>query len=119
MIYKEKVTDAELGQLYSCCSALVIGSEDEGFCLPAQEACAFGKPVIAPDISAIRESTAEQAYFYMPGDHQMLVNLISKIMDSSFFLEVEPNIKRIDYKQEWDAIELKWWNLIKETVNNG
>lgn len=68
------VSDAQLGVLYRECIGLVVASDAEGFCLPACEAVAHGKPVLAPENSAIREATCGLGLFYKPGDVVDLAN---------------------------------------------
>ncbi len=52
------VTDAELVDLYTCCSAFVFPSLYEGFGLPVVEAMACGAPVVVGDNSSLKEIVA-------------------------------------------------------------
>ncbi len=116
IIFKEQVSDDDLGDLYRGCSALLVGSEDEGFCLPVLEARAFGKIVIAPDIPAIRESSAGQALFYSAADHQELVRLIKYITTVPSSLATS-SLTQVDYQPDWDLIESKWWEVVNTVLN--
>lgn len=62
------VSDAELAETMSRCSALVCASDDEGFGLPLVEAAALGCPVIARDIEIFRETSGGEAFFFENGD---------------------------------------------------
>jgi glycosyltransferase involved in cell wall biosynthesis len=62
------VSDAEMAETMSRCSALVCASDDEGFGLPLVEAAALGCPVIARDIEIFRETSGGDAFFFENGD---------------------------------------------------
>jgi len=51
----EGISDAELMWCYRNCSAVVVPSITEGFCLPAAEALLAGSPLICADIPVLRE----------------------------------------------------------------
>ena len=60
------VPDAELVDAYRSSLALVVPSWKEGFCLPVLEAHSFGSPVIASNISVLREVAGKGALFFDP-----------------------------------------------------
>jgi glycosyltransferase involved in cell wall biosynthesis len=62
------VSDTELAETMSRCSALVCASSDEGFGLPLVEAAALGCPIIARDIEIFRETSGGDAFFFEDGD---------------------------------------------------
>jgi glycosyltransferase involved in cell wall biosynthesis len=62
------VSDTELAETMSRCSALVCASSDEGFGLPLVEAASLGCPVIARDIEIFRETSGGEAFFFENGD---------------------------------------------------
>lgn len=62
------VSDAELAETMSRCSALVCASDDEGFGLPLVEAACLGCPIIARDIEIFRETSAGDAFYFENGD---------------------------------------------------
>ena len=56
MTVRAGVTDDELARLYATALAVIVPSRHEGFGLPVVEALAFGIPVIASDLPALREA---------------------------------------------------------------
>jgi glycosyltransferase involved in cell wall biosynthesis len=50
------VSTEDLAAFYTRASAVVTASDHEGFCVPLVEAMAFGRPVVARDCGAIRET---------------------------------------------------------------
>ncbi len=55
VILTGQLTDDELAAIYTGAHALVMPSDEEGFCLPLVEALACGTPVAACDTPAVRE----------------------------------------------------------------
>ena len=67
--FLHSISDAELHWLYLHCSALVVASSFEGYCLPAAEALAAGARVVCSDIAALREACgARGLYFALDGN---------------------------------------------------
>lgn len=64
--------DADLRAVVAGAQALVLPSLDEGFGLPALEALACGRPVLAADVPALREVTGAHAVLADPLDVQDL-----------------------------------------------
>ena len=62
------ISDTELAETMSRCSALVCASNDEGFGLPLVEAASLRLPIIARDIEIFRETSGGDAFFFEDGD---------------------------------------------------
>ncbi len=60
------IPDAELPVFYSLADALFTATLYEGYCLPVAEALACGCPVVASDLSVIREIAEGHATFIEP-----------------------------------------------------
>ena len=68
--------DSELMALVAGATALVLPSFDEGFGLPALEATAAGRPVVASDIAVLREVVGPHAHFALPDDDSSLAQAL-------------------------------------------
>jgi len=62
------VDDAELARLYAGALAVVVPSRHEGFGLPVVEALAYGTPVVASDLPALREVGGDATRYAPAGD---------------------------------------------------
>ena len=90
--FVNSISDAELGWLYSNCSALVVCSSIEGYCLPVVEAQAYHARVVCSDIEVLREVGGEQCVYYsLRGD--VVRNLTDAIVGA---LGLEPSGGRDD-----------------------
>jgi len=75
------VPEADLVALYGGAEVLAYPSHFEGFGLPALEAMACGTPVVASDISALREVSAGAATLVPPGDEEALAASIAALVE--------------------------------------
>ncbi len=75
------VPEADLVALYGGAEVLAYPSHFEGFGLPALEAMACGTPVVASDISALREVSAGAATLVPPGDEEALASSIAALVE--------------------------------------
>ena len=75
------VPEADLVALYGGAEVLAYPSHFEGFGLPALEAMACGTPVVASDISALREVSAGAATLVPPGDEEALATSIAALVE--------------------------------------
>lgn len=82
IIFTGYLADEDLGALYSSCAALIYPSVYEGFGLPPLEAMACGAPVIASDISAIREVVGAAARLVSPQSTGELTHSIVELLGS-------------------------------------
>ncbi len=56
-----RISDEELGALYSQAALFVSASEHEGFCVPVVEAMMFGVPIVARAAGAVPETAGDAA----------------------------------------------------------
>lgn len=63
----EGISEEELQWCYRHCSAVVIPSTTEGFCLPVAEALLAGCPIVCSDIPVLREIAGERCTFVALG----------------------------------------------------
>jgi glycosyltransferase involved in cell wall biosynthesis len=75
------VPEADLVALYGGAKVLAYPSHFEGFGLPALEAMACGTPVVASDISALREVAGGAALLVPPGDEAALAAGIARLVE--------------------------------------
>jgi glycosyltransferase involved in cell wall biosynthesis len=75
------VRDDELAGLYASAAAVIVPSRHEGFGLPVVEALAFGTPVIASDIPALREAGGGAARYAPVGDAAAFAKELQAIID--------------------------------------
>ena len=67
-------------------TALVYPSRYEGFGMPPLEAMAAGTPVVVADVAAVRETCADAALYFSPGDFEQLASILKRLLH-------EPNLR--------------------------
>ena len=72
-----------LRAIYARCDLLLLTSDREGYGLPLLEAFAAGKPVVASDIPALRESSGGLATLVPPGSLEEWVAAIERVLTSA------------------------------------
>jgi len=75
------VADAELADLVANAEALLVPSRYEGYSFPLVEALAAGTPVVASDISALRDVAAGAARLARPGDPESFAAELRAVLD--------------------------------------
>ncbi|MCW3028791.1 MAG: glycosyltransferase family 1 protein [Solirubrobacterales bacterium] len=73
VILTGQVADEDLAAIYTGAHALVLPSDHGGFGLQAVEALACGTPVVACEVTALREVLGDRATFVAPGDMPALI----------------------------------------------
>ncbi len=66
IIFRGRLTGPQLNTEYTCASALIFPSHDEGFGLPVLEAIAHGCPVISSTAGPLREVLGEDGAMFFP-----------------------------------------------------
>ncbi|EED32011.1 bifunctional glycosyltransferase [gamma proteobacterium NOR5-3] len=80
VLFKGRVSDAELGDLYSGASCFVFPSLYEGFGLPAVEAMQYGLPVVASDRGALPEVCGDAALLCDPTSVDSIACALAKVL---------------------------------------
>lgn len=83
--------DPTLDRLYAAATAVVLPSFYEGFGLPVLEAMARGVPVVASDISALRETGGDVATYVDPRDPEAIAAGIVALLDDQMARERAAN----------------------------
>lgn len=105
--FVSEIDDYELAKLYINACALVVTSQEEGFCLPILEALKCGTTVIAPDIEVFKELYKNTIEYYTFDNYKQLANLVVKVLNN----EVEKNDEEIDMViKEYD------WNICAQKL---
>lgn len=102
--------DAELMALVAGASALVLPSFDEGFGLPALEATAAGRPVVAADIAVLREVVGPHAQFAMPRDDNALAQALIDV------IRVDDSPRARQSRRDW-AGQFTWERCVDATLD--
>jgi glycosyltransferase involved in cell wall biosynthesis/tetratricopeptide (TPR) repeat protein len=62
----EELTDAQMAALYRACDCVVLPYRGEGFCLPAAEAMASGRPVIVTGYGPVLDYATDETAYLLP-----------------------------------------------------
>ncbi len=82
IVHLGKVSQSLLIDAYRRTSAVLITSDAEGFGLPVIEAMACGAPVIASDLTVLREIGGSAANYAPVGDIEAWLNAVNKVISS-------------------------------------
>ncbi|MCL1825575.1 MAG: glycosyltransferase family 4 protein [Betaproteobacteria bacterium] len=107
--FKDYLTHDELLRLYQGAAALLFPSLIEGFGIPPLEALACRTPVIASDISVLREVLGNAAQFVGLGSHQSWAEAIDSITSPSIvenhLIEGQKLLSKFTWKNAVNALE--------------
>jgi glycosyltransferase involved in cell wall biosynthesis len=79
------VSDAQLVQLFNCCSLFVFPSLHEGLGIPPLEAMACGAPVIGANCTSLPEVIGLPEAMFDPSDEQAISELITRALEDPLF----------------------------------
>jgi glycosyltransferase involved in cell wall biosynthesis len=95
--------DDTMANLYQLADALLFPSTQEGFGIPVLEAGLAGVPVFCADISALRHTGGEDAYYFDPfsGSPSNIGATIVAVLENSPVYRLRT---RIRHKYRWDVL---------------
>ncbi len=101
----------QLGRSYSEAACFAFPSLYESSGLPPVEAMAWGCPVIASDIPALRERCADAALYCDPNDLDSMETSIERMMDSA---ELRADYRSRGYRR---SLSITWNQCASETLD--
>jgi glycosyltransferase involved in cell wall biosynthesis len=101
----------QLGACYQEAACFMFPSRYESSGLPPAEAMAWGCPVIASDIPALRERCGDAALYCDPDDPTSIVTAIESMMDD---VELRNEYRARGYRR---ASEISWDRCARETLD--
>ena len=113
------VSDAELVQLYSCCTLFVYPSLAEGFGLTVLEAMRCGAPVLASSAMSLTEIVAWDEALFDPADTDRLTRLMhAALTDTTFLAKLRANSQTREKFFSWDAAADEVWRRLEACQSN-
>jgi hypothetical protein len=111
------IPEHELISLYAGAEVFVYPSRLEGFGLPVIEAMACGAPVVASDVTALREVAADAACFVPPGDVEALAAAISRLVSDPAAARAAREKGLLRARSfSWTRTAETLWNLARQTA---
>jgi glycosyltransferase involved in cell wall biosynthesis len=89
-----RVSDTQLGKLYSCAALFVYPSLYEGFGLPPLEAMSAGCPVLVSRSSSLPEVCGEAAHYFDPGIEDALERELGRLLRDGILLRAKVDAGR-------------------------
>jgi glycosyltransferase involved in cell wall biosynthesis len=110
------IPEHELISLYAGAELFVYPSRLEGFGLPVIEAMACGAPVVASDVTALREVAADAACFVPPGDVDALAAAMSRLVSDPAAARAAGEAGRLRARSfSWTRTAAALWELARQT----
>ncbi|MFA6007075.1 MAG: glycosyltransferase family 1 protein [Candidatus Shapirobacteria bacterium] len=109
IIFTDYLSETEKSCLYQNAVSLIIPSTYEGFGIPAIESQQAGTPVIASNISPLKEVLADTALYIDPYNSQTLLEAMTQIINP----EIRQNLISKGLKQ---AQKFTWINSAKSLI---
>lgn len=107
---RARVSDAELSQLYSGATSLLMPSLYEGFGLPALEAMCHAVPVIASNLSALPEVVAEGGLLVDPNSEESMASAIIQMCQN-------PELRQsLSQQAQQQAAKFSWERSAEQTL---
>jgi glycosyltransferase involved in cell wall biosynthesis len=114
------VPDRTLACLYSAATAAIVPSLSEGFGLPAVEAAACGAPLVLSDIGPHRETLADAALFFPPGDARALCDRLSRLLEApEDGLTLGARARAAAGRLSWDQSARRLYGLLADAGGAG
>lgn len=106
VIFVNPVSDEELIRYYSLAKVFVFPSVYEGFGYPPLEAMKQGTPVVASDISCLREICGDAALFFNAYEEKDIAGVLSKVLKDSK-LQQQLQDKGIAHVKKYNVLKMK------------
>lgn len=114
LVFTGYVCDSELNLLYNACTLFVFPSWHEGFGLPALEAMACGKAVIAANSSSLPEVVGrDDALFASRDDAAMTAKMAEVLGNAAFRQELERHGLEQAKKFSWTKSSRRAWTALE------
>jgi glycosyltransferase involved in cell wall biosynthesis len=104
VVFKGRLSDAELAQSYKQTTALVQPSMSEGFGLTGLEALAFSTPVLASDIPIFHEVYQDAALYFDYTSVESLLLAIKKVAQTSIQKELALTAETVIKQYSWEKL---------------
>ncbi len=109
------VPEDDLVELYNCCKAFVFPSWHEGFGLPALEAMACGRAVIAGNTSSLPEVVGRDDALFDPRDDESITALLNRLLtDEAFRTELEQHGLARARNFSWERSARTAWGALEK-----
>lgn len=113
----EHVSDELLSQLYAQACCLIQASHYEGFGLPVVEAMAMSCPVIASDVSVLREVGGDAARYFSPPVPEALVAAIQELMaDDDLRKRQQDKGRKVSANFRWEKTARETSDVFEELL---
>jgi len=109
--YKGYIKDRDLVRAINRARLVIYPSCEEGFGLPVLESLSCGTPVIANDITVLRELFGNNIYYFKYPDKKQLIKQIKYIFSLNQYQYLKLQKKCINYSKRFT-----WQRLAKETL---
>ena len=110
VIFTNRVSDAELRDLYNLCELYVFPSYHEGFGLPALEAMQCGAATIGANTTSVPEVIGREDALFDPFDEEAIAEKIEEVLSNETFRE---NLKKHSLIQ---AKKFSWDKSAKKVI---
>jgi glycosyltransferase involved in cell wall biosynthesis len=117
VIWLGNIPEAQLSWCYSHCSAFVVTSRVESFCLVALEALAHGCLCVSSDSPCLPEIFKDCSLYYKAGDAAGLAKALSAVLDQSPAQRAQTSVsaKKRAAQFSWDSAAEMTLELFEQT----
>lgn len=104
VVFRGRLTDAELAESYKTATALIQPSVSEGFGLTGLEALAFDTPVIASDIEIFHEVYQDAAIYFDFKSAESLILALGKLNEPKLVQSLETAAQQVTAQYSWEKL---------------
>jgi len=116
VIFTGRLTEEELIETYRCADLFVLPSLSEGMPTSILEAMYFGLPVVATDISGVKDHFKDVALLVPPKNEDRLAEAIVKMLDDAKLRGrlSRTGVELVKSKYTWDAVANEYEKIYKK-----